>query len=57
MGGMETDYLVDEVFAERLLISKYSDQNELSSNIRAARVNSKYLTRREIEGKIEILKP
>lgn len=37
MGGTETDYLADEVFAERLLVSKYSDQSELSSNIRAAR--------------------
>ena len=34
---METDYLLDEVFGERLLISRKADKNELSSNIRAAR--------------------
>ena len=34
---METDYLLDEVFGERLLISHKADKNELSSNIRAAR--------------------
>ena len=37
MEKTETDYLMDEVFGERLLISKYADQSELSSNIRAAR--------------------
>ena len=34
---METDYLLDEVFGERLLIRTKADKNELSSNIRAAR--------------------
>ena len=34
---METEYLLDEVFGERLLISKKADNRELSSNIRAAR--------------------
>ena len=34
---METDYLLDEVFGERLLISHNADKNELNSNIRAAR--------------------
>ena len=34
---METDYLLDEVFGERLLISYNADKNELNSNIRAAR--------------------
>ena len=34
---METDYLLDEVFGKRLLISHKADKNELSSNIRAAR--------------------
>ena len=33
---METDYLLDEVFGERLLISHNADKNELNSNIRAA---------------------
>ena len=33
---METDYLLDEVFRERLLISHNADKNELNSNIRAA---------------------
>ena len=33
---METDYLLDEVFGERLLISHYADKKELNSNIRAA---------------------
>ena len=37
IGVMETDYLLDEVFGERLLISHKADKNELSSNIRAAR--------------------
>ena len=34
---METEYLLDEVFGERLLISKEADSSELGSNIRAAR--------------------
>ena len=34
---METMFLLDEVFGERLLISKTADQSELQSNIRAAR--------------------
>ena len=34
---METEYLLDEVFGERLLISKEADRSELGSNIRAAR--------------------
>ena len=34
---METEYLLDEVFGERLLISLEADKNELGSNIRAAR--------------------
>lgn len=34
---MESGYLLDEVFGERLLISEEADKNELSSNIRAAR--------------------
>ena len=34
---METDYLLDEVFGERLLISQKADKSELSSNVRAAR--------------------
>ena len=34
---METDYLLDEVFGKRLLISHNADKNELNSNIRAAR--------------------
>ena len=33
---METEYLLDEEFGERLLISKKADNRELSSNIRAA---------------------
>lgn len=33
----ETEYLLDEVYGERLLISKLADQSELNSNIRAAR--------------------
>ena len=37
IGIMETDYLLDEVFGERLLISCNADKNELDSNIRAAR--------------------
>ena len=32
-----TDYIEDEVFGQRLLISMNADQRELSSNIRAAR--------------------
>lgn len=34
---MEIDYLVDDVYGERLLISIEADQRELASNIRAAR--------------------
>ena len=34
---MKTEYLLDEVYGERLLISVKADRNELSSNIRAAR--------------------
>ena len=34
---METDFLLDEVFGERLLISQKADKSELSSNVRAAR--------------------
>ena len=34
---METGFLLDEVFGERLLISTSADQAELQSNIRAAR--------------------
>ena len=34
---METGFLLDEVFGERLLISTTADQSELKSNIRAAR--------------------
>ena len=34
---METEYLLDEVFGERLLISTKADKSELGSNIRAAR--------------------
>ena len=34
---METEYLLDEVFGERLLISIKADKSELGSNIRAAR--------------------
>ena len=32
-----TDYIEDEIYGQRLLISKNADQRELSSNIRAAR--------------------
>ena len=35
--NMETEYLLDEVFGERLLISVKADKSELGSNIRAAR--------------------
>ncbi|MBO5814630.1 MAG: hypothetical protein J6R30_00780 [Bacteroidales bacterium] len=34
---METEYLLDEEFGERLLISINADKSELGSNIRAAR--------------------
>ena len=34
---METGFLLDEVFGERLLVSINADQSELQSNIRAAR--------------------
>lgn len=34
---MNADFVVDEIFGERLLISKSADRNELPSNIRAAR--------------------
>ena len=34
---METEYLLDEEFGERLMISTKADTNELSSNIRAAK--------------------
>lgn len=34
---METEYLLDEEFGERLLISVKADKSELNSNIRAAR--------------------
>ena len=34
--NFESDYLEDELYGQRLLISKYADQNELSRNIRAA---------------------
>ena len=34
---METEYLLDEEFGERLLISVKADKSELDSNIRAAR--------------------
>ena len=34
---METEYLLDEEFGERLLISVKADKTELGSNIRAAR--------------------
>ncbi len=34
---MEQDFLIDEIYGERLLISMYADQRELLSNIRAAR--------------------
>lgn len=37
MVGMETEYLLDDVYGERLLISKNADKSELKSNIRAAR--------------------
>ena len=30
---METDFLLDEVFGERLLISQKADKSELSSNV------------------------
>lgn len=32
------DFIIDEVFGERLLISKQADQSELDENIRVARV-------------------
>ena len=32
------DFIVDEVFGERLLISKLADKSELDENIRVARV-------------------
>lgn len=32
------DFIVDEVFGERLLISKQADVSELEENIRVARV-------------------
>ena len=35
---MEIDYLVDEIYGERLLISLRADQTELEDNIRVARV-------------------
>ena len=34
---MEHDFLIDEIYGERLLISIYADKRELLSNIRAAR--------------------
>ena len=34
---METEYLMDEVYGERLLISTSADKSDLKSNIRAAR--------------------
>ena len=34
---METGFLLDEVFGERLLISETVDKRELNSNLRAAR--------------------
>ena len=34
---MEAEYLLDEEFGERLLISVKADEKELYSNIRAAR--------------------
>jgi hypothetical protein len=34
---MENNYIIDDLFGERLLISVEADQRELSSNIRAAR--------------------
>ena len=37
MDIIETEYVLDEVFGERLLISKLVDRSELNSNIRAAR--------------------
>lgn len=37
MKNEDTDYLLDELFGERLLISRNADQSELQSNIRAAR--------------------
>ena len=51
---METDFLLDEVFGERLLISQKADKSELSSNVR---VNARYQNRIEIEHKIETLRP
>ena len=32
------DFIVDEIYGERLLISKQADQSELDENIRVARV-------------------
>ena len=32
------DYLIDEVYGQRLLISKRADQTELNDNIRVAHV-------------------
>ena len=34
---METGFVLDEVFGERLLISETADKRELNSNLRAAR--------------------
>lgn len=32
------DFIVDEIYGERLLISRKADQNEINENIRVARV-------------------
>ena len=47
---MKTEYLLDEVYGKRLLISVKADRN-------AVRVNARYQTRIEIEHKIETLRP
>ena len=36
------DFLIDDIFGERLLIHKQADQSELDENIRVARVLLNY---------------
>jgi hypothetical protein len=60
---MNKDFIRDEIYGDRLLISVNADQRELHSNIRAARailhsfVNASVQTRQEIMSVIEMLNP
>ena len=54
---MKTEYLLDEVYGERLLISVKGTDCYVVFCGNAVRVNARYQTRIEIEHKIETLRP